>query len=350
LGTHTPMTDDQLGRLLGRRVVDGKAGDRHVFNHRWDDPTIFLTLGTIPAREVEALTEGRLRQDVPVALNRLVAEYDHVIICGPVFPHEVAGYSGGTKYLFPGIAAPEIIHFTHWLGALITSSEVIGTAETPVRAVIDRAASMLPTPLSLIALVVAHEGVAGVFCGGPHQAWRLAARLSAQRHVIWVDRPFDRVLSVMPPMYDDLWTAAKGVYKTEPAIADGGEVIVYAPHVNEVSYVHGRLLDEVGYHCRDYFLAQWDRFGHYPGGILAHSTHVKGQGVFDRTTGVEKPRIKVTLATGIPRERCERINLGYEDPATIDPATWLQTAGPNARVVPRAGEMLYRVGRAPGPM
>ena len=82
-------------------------------------------------------------------------------------------------------------------------------------------------------------------------------------------------------MYDDLWTAAKGMYKMEPAIADGGEVIIYAPHVSEISYTHGRLIDEIGYHCRDYFLAQWDRFKHYPGGILAHSTHVKGLGTFD---------------------------------------------------------------------
>ena len=127
----------------------------------------------------------------------------------------------------------------------------------------------------------------------------------------------------MPPMYDDLWTAAKGMYKTEPAVADGGEVVIYAPHVTEVSHVHGRLIDEIGYHCRDYFLAQWERFKQYPGGILAHSTHV--QGAWARTTrraACETPRIRVTLATGIPRERCERINLGYLDPATVDPDDW----------------------------
>ena len=120
-------------------------------------PGDFAQLGSIPAREVADLTRGRLREDVPVALNRLATEYDHVLICGPVFPHEVAGFSGGTKYLFPGIAAPEIIHFTHWLGALITSYEVIGTIDTPVRAVIDRAAALLDTPMSLLALVVSHR-------------------------------------------------------------------------------------------------------------------------------------------------------------------------------------------------
>jgi nickel-dependent lactate racemase len=356
LGTHSPMTDAQLSTLVGRPVADGRAGGRRIFNHRWDDPATFVRLGTIPAAEIAAITglaelkfgpTSGLLNDVPVALNRLVLDYDHVLICGPVFPHEVAGFSGGTKYFFPGIAAAEIIHFTHWLGAVITSSEIIGTADTPVRAVINRAASLIPTPVSLLALVVTHDGVAGMFCGEVQQTWRRAANLSARRHIIWVDKPYQRVLAMMPPMYDDLWTAAKGMYKTEPAIADGGEVVIYAPHVKEVSYTHGKLIDEIGYHCRDYFTAQWERFKDFPGGILAHSTHVKGLGTFDASCALETPRIKVTLATGIARERCERINLGYMDPATVNVDDW--RSHDDWLVVPRAGEFLYRVGQPPEP-
>jgi nickel-dependent lactate racemase len=171
--------------------------------------------------------------------------------------------------------------------------------------------------------------------------------LSARRHIVWVERPFRRVLSVMPPLYDDLWTAAKGMYKAEPAVADGGEVVIFAPKLDEISYVHGRLIDEIGYHCRDYFLAQWDRFKDYPGGILAHSTHLKGQGRYDAASRVEAPRIQVTLATGIPRERCERVNLGYLDPASVDQEEYKAQAQDGVLVVPRAGEMLYRVGQPP---
>lgn len=349
LGTHTPMNDARLGQMIGRPVVDGRAGASRIMNHDWSDPATFARLGTIPAREIAELTEGRLNDDVPVALNRLAVEYDHLLICGPVFPHEVAGFSGGTKYLFPGIAAPEIIHFTHWLGALITNHETIGTIDTPVRRVIDRAARLLDRPLSLFAVVVTHEGVAGAFCGEPSAAWRKAAALSSRRHIVWVDEPYDRVLSVMPRLYDDLWTAAKGMYKVEPAVADGGEVIIYAPHVSEVSYTHGKILGEIGYHCRDYFLAQWDRFKHYPGGILAHSTHVKGLGTFDSASGVETPRIEVTLATGIPRERCEHVNLGHMDPARLDVDHAQEEFGAGTLVVARAGELLYRVGRPPAP-
>jgi nickel-dependent lactate racemase len=348
LGTHAPMSDAQLGALVGRPVVEGVAGRHRVFNHRWDRPDTFATLGVLPAREIAELTGGRLAQDVPVALNRLVLEYDHLVICGPVFPHEVVGFSGGSKYFFPGIGGPEIINFTHWLGALITNYDVIGAGYTPVRAVIDRAAALVDRPVTCISLVVTHEGLAGLYAGSPHAAWQAAAALSAQKHIVRVDRPFTRVLSVMPEMYADLWTAAKGMYKVEPAVADGGEVIVYAPHITEVSYTHGRLIDEIGYHCRDYFTGQWERFRRYPGGVLAHSTHVKGLGTYDVSTGVERPRIAVTLATGIPAERCARINLGYRDPRSIDLEEWKGREQEGVLLVPRAGEMLYRLSRDQG--
>ncbi len=343
LGTHQPMSDSQLGRLIGRPVVNGQAGRSRIFNHHWENPDTFATLGTISAAEIRELSGGLLERDVVVSLNGLIFDYDQILICGPVFPHEVVGFSGGNKYLFPGIAGSEIINFTHWLGAIITNYHVIGAGYTPVRAVIDRAASMIDRPVACLALVVTHAGLAGLYFGTPQDAWRAAADLSARTHIIYVDRPFRGVLTIMPEMYDDLWTAAKGMYKLEPAVADGGEVIIYAPHITEVSFTHGRIIDEVGYHCRDYFLAQWSRFAHYPGGVLAHSTHVKGLGKYDSAKGIETSRIRVTLATGIPEERCRRINLGYMDPAGIRIEEWQGRENEGILVVPRAGEMLYRL-------
>jgi hypothetical protein len=55
-------------------------------------------------------------------------------------------------------------------------------------------------------------------------------------------------------MYDELWTGAKAMYKIEPAVAVGGEVVIYAPHLDEVSRVHGKYIYEVGYHILPYFL------------------------------------------------------------------------------------------------
>jgi nickel-dependent lactate racemase len=343
LGTHQPMNDSQLGKLVGRTVTNGQVGKSRFFNLEWQDPANFAHIGTLSAEEVSRITNGLMAQEVPVRLNKIIFDYDQIIICGPVFPHEVVGFSGGNKYFFPGIAGPEIINFTHWLGAVITNYKVIGAGYTPVRAVIDRAAALIDKPKACFALVVTHAGLAGIYFGSPEEAWQSAADLSAQKHIIYVNKPYQRVLSIMPEMYDDLWTAAKGMYKMEPAVADGGEIVIYAPHISEVSYTHGKIIDEIGYHCRDYFMKQWDRFKHYPGGVLAHSTHVRGLGSYDPQTGRETLRIRVTLATRIPPERCARINLGYLDPDTFHIEDWQNREDEGILAVPRAGEMLYRI-------
>jgi lactate racemase len=343
LGTHQPLNDRQLGKLVGRQVKNGAVGTIRIINHEWHKPESFVQIGLLTKQEINQISEGLLSYDVPVQLNKRILDYDQIIICGPVFPHEVVGFSGGNKYLFPGIAGPEIINFTHWLGALITSYKIIGTLMTPVRSIIDRAAEFVIIPTACFGLVVTQEGVAGIYFGPAKEAWQAAARLSSDRHIIYKDKLYKRVLSIMPEKYDDLWTAAKGMYKLEPIIEDGGEVVLYAPHIHEVSYTHGRLIDEIGYHCRDYFLSQWERFKEYPGGVLAHSTHLKGMGTYNAALGIERPRITVTLATGIPPERCRRINLGYLSPNEIHLDEWQDHENEGILVVPHAGEVLYRM-------
>jgi nickel-dependent lactate racemase len=346
LGTHQPMNEEQVNKLLGVTPEEWQTtfSSVKVFNHEWADPATFVTLGTIPPEEIASISQGMLYESVDVRINKLVNDYDLLLICGPVFPHEVVGFSGGNKYLFPGISGPEVINISHWLGALITSFDIIGVqGVTPVRQIINRAASMVATPKLCLAMVVAQgsKQLAGLYTGTPEVAWAEAAVLSSRIHIRYLERPFARVLSIMPEMYDDIWTGAKGMYKLEPIVADGGELIIYAPHITEFSYTHGALLAEIGYHVRDYFLKQWDRFKGYPGGVLAHSTHLRGKGTYDEHG--EHPRIKVTLATGISEERCHAHSLGYLDYRTIDIEQWNHREDDGILVVPKAGEILYRL-------
>jgi len=350
LGTHPPMAPDAIDGLVGVAALERavRYPKSRIFNHQWDRPDALTTIGVISRAETAQLTDGLLSDDVPVTLNRLILEYDHVLICGPVFPHEVAGFSGGAKYLFPGIAGPDIINFTHWLGALATSMHTIGVRDTAVRRIIHGAARFVPRPVTCLALVMREHELHGLYLGDHLEAFAAAADLSAQLNIIWVSRPFARVLSMPATRYDDLWTAAKAMYKTEPVIADGGEVIIYAPQISEVSYTHGKLIDRVGYHVRDYFLAQWERFKDVPGSILAHSTHVKGAGGYDAVRDIETPRIAVTLATAIPELRCRRINLGYQDYHELEPSAWANREDEGILLVPEAGETLYRLRETPG--
>lgn len=344
LGTHPPMSEQQICKLLGigESERDKLFAQTKFINHEWDNPEALELLGYLTPEETHGISGGLMSEKVPVEINRHVADYDLLLVVGPVFPHEVVGFSGGNKYFFPGIAGPQILNFFHWLGALITNHSIIGVKSTPVRAVVDRAASLIGQTRRCLAFVVNKDAdLYGMFYGTPESAWERASDLSSQVHIRWCDKPYKQILSCAPPMYDELWVAGKCMYKLEPVVADGGELIIYAPHMHEISITHGKLIEEVGYHVRDYFLKQWDRFAHIPRGILAHSTHVRGGGTYE--DGTERPRVRVTLASGIPRDLCERINLGYRDPESINPADFAEREQEGILLVPKAGEMLYRL-------
>ncbi|OQY80534.1 MAG: hypothetical protein B6D42_12885 [Anaerolineae bacterium UTCFX5] len=347
LGTHPPLNDAALHKLVGITVEERQTAFKHVglLNHDWANPNALEQIGVLDKAQIQHIAgdlwHPSLGDDTPIRINRRIRDYDHVLIVGPTFPHEVVGFSGGAKYLFPGISGPEMINTTHWMGALATILNTIGVKDTPVRAMIHAAAECVPTPVTLVSMVVIGDGLAGLFVGDHLSAWSAAADLSSKRHITWVDTPFHSVLSRAPVMYDELWTAAKAMYKLEPAIADGGEVIVYAPELDTVSHVHGKYIYEAGYHVRDYYLKQWDRFKHLPLGVLAHGTHLRGSGTYEN--GVEHARIRVTLSTAIPAADCQTLSLGYCDPALIDPAEWQGRESEGVLYVPKAGEMLYRV-------
>ncbi len=343
LGTHPPMSDEAIDQRLGLVPGDrtGRYAGTKFMNHHWDDSSHLVSIGTITEDEVAEISGGLMRERVDVTINKMVLDYDLLLIVGPTFPHEVVGFSGGNKYLFPGIAGKEILDMFHWLGALITNPEIIGTRYTPVRAVVDKAASMVPVERKCISLVVEGTALAGVFAGTPEDAWAAASDLSNQIHVVYKDRAYDSVLSCAPTMYDELWVGAKCAYKLEPVVADGGELIIYAPHIAEISVVHGALIRQLGYHVRDYFVKQMPKFAHFPRGVVAHSTHVKGIGTFDG--GVERARITVTLATGISEAECRAVNLGYRDFRSIDKARWEDREDQGLLLVPKAGETLFRL-------
>ncbi|NIA31194.1 MAG: DUF2088 domain-containing protein [Actinobacteria bacterium] len=347
LGTHPPMSDEAINKRLGITQAERKTKypKARFFNHHWKDPNQLKNIGTITEDEVARISKGLMRQNVDVTINKMVFDYDMLMIIGPTFPHEVVGFSGGNKYLFPGIAGQEIIDMFHWLGALITNPVIIGTKYTPVRAVVDKAATFLPMERMCLSLVMKGEDLAGLYIGTPEEAWSAASDLSDKLDIVYKDHPYQKVLSCAPKMYDDIWTGGKCMYKLESVVADGGELIIYAPHITEVSVTHRAVIEKIGYHVRDYFVRQMDRFKDIPGGVMAHSTHVKGIGTFE--DGVEKPRINVVLATQIPPDVCEKINLGYRDPNSIHIEEWQGREDEGILYVPKAGEMLYRLRKDP---
>ena len=351
LGSHHPLDDDQILELYG--ISPGRKAeefaDNLFLNHRWDLPDTLTKIGTISEEEIEKISGGLFREAVDVDINRAVFDYDLILILGPVFPHEVVGISGGSKYLFPGISGGDFLHFFHWLGAVISCWKIIGRNNTPVREMVNRAAEMVSVPRHCICMVVGHGSdqaevsgsLAGLYVGSAEEAWSRAADLSTKMHIRYKDGPYHTVIGRAPEIYDELWVGGKVMYKLEPVVAEGGKLIIYAPHLKEVSSTWGGYLEKVGYHVADYFLKQMDRFKDVPRGVLAHSAHVKGLGTFEN--GVEKPRIQVILATGIPEKMCRQLDLGYIDPASIRVEDYQNREDEGILFVDHAGEVLHRI-------
>jgi len=340
LGTHPPMRDEQIYELFGITKEEHEQLYPKVrfFNHSREADDLRVA-GTFSEDEIEAISNGLLRKRVDVTINKMIYDYDLIILVGPTFPHEAMGFSGGHKYLFPGICGEEIIDTFHWIAALITIPCFIGTADTPMRRLVEKAAKFIPVERMCLNLVVKGRDLSGLYIGPPEETFLKAAELSDKIHIIYKDKPFKKVLSCAPPMYDEMWTAGKCMYKLESVVADGGELIIYAPELDHLSDVYGDDLTRIGYHCVNYFTKQWDKFKDEQGGVLAHSCNVRGIGEFE--DGVEHPRITVTFATAMSEEYCKSINVGYRDPSSIDHDEFKDREDEGILYVEKAGEMLY---------
>jgi lactate racemase len=342
LGTHTPMSEERILDLYG--IVDQKQdfASSRFYNHEWARQDTFLRLGSLNRQEIEELSEGRLSEEIPIDINKKILDYDLILIIGPVFPHEVVGYSGGAKYLFPGISGGEFLHFFHWLGAVITCKKIIGIKDTPVRRMVDRATEKVPVPIHCLAMVVNCEtGLCGLYAGDVKEAWSMAADLSSSIHTVIKKTPFKVVLGRAPAMYDEIWTAGKVMYKLEQVVADQGTLIIYGPHIREISRSWGKYIERAGYHTRDYFLSQMEQFRGVPRGVLAHLTHVRGTGTCNNT--IERCDVNVVLATSIPESLCCQLNLGYMDPLKLDLRDYENKEDQGILFVDHAGEILYRL-------
>ncbi|HEY8411475.1 MAG TPA: lactate racemase domain-containing protein, partial [Pyrinomonadaceae bacterium] len=343
-GTHPPMTEAQKLSKIGRASFAGQ-----LFDHRWDKADELIAIGELSASTVKELTGGLIEHAVPVSVNKLLAPgiYDTVLVFGATVPHEVAGFAGGAKYFFPGVAGPELTHTTHWLGALAGIENIIGQVETPTRRLIEAAADLIAARVISINSVVSRNADQelinyGLFAGDIREAFRRAAAVSRQVHIRYTGRKYRTVVALLDPHYDEMWVGGKASYKLGAVVEDGGELIIYAPHLTKLSETHGALIEKYGYAPLEVVR---DMLGASPElrenlCIAAHLAHVAYAGRTDEQ-GRTVPRYRITMATGLDEETCRRVNLGFLDHRTLDLATL--NADPDVLVVTDAGRDLYQV-------
>ncbi len=343
-GTHPPMSESQKRSKIGAADFAG-----HLYDHRWDDPDELITIGELSGDTVQELTAGLINHAVPVSINKLLAPgiYDTVIVFGATVPHEVAGFAGGAKYFFPGVAGPELTHTTHWLGALAGIENIIGRVETPTRKLIEAAADFISARIISLNTVVSRETdgelvTYALFAGDIRDAFRRAAEVSRQVHIRYTGRTYKRVIALLDPHYDELWVGGKASYKLGAIIDEGGELIIYAPHLTKLSETHGALIEKYGYapleSVRDMLGVSQELRENLC--IAAHLAHVAYAGRLDDDGNVV-PRYHITMATGLDEETCRRVNLGYIDHRTFDYDSL--RAESETLIVENAGRDLYQV-------
>ncbi len=343
-GTHPPMTPQQKLAKIGLEHFAGR-----IFDHCWDRADEIVTLGELSGETVSALTNGLLDRAVPVTINKLLAPgvYDTVLVFGATVPHEVAGFAGGAKYFFPGVAGPELTHTTHWLGALAGIENTIGQVETPTRKLIEAAADLIAARIISLNTVVSRndEGqliTYALFTGDIREAFRRATAVSREIHIRYTGRKYRRVIALLDPHYDELWVGGKASYKLGAIVTDGGELIIYAPHLTKISETHGALIEKYGYapleSVRDMLGVSQELRENLC--IAAHLAHVAYAGRTDEE-GKIVPRYRITMATGLDEETCRRVNLGYLDHRTFNYQSF--ASDPDTLIVHDAGRDLYRV-------
>jgi len=352
-GTHREMTEIEIREKLG---LSSQINFNHFYNHEYNDPQQLITVGEISAAFVAEKTEGELSQSIPVVVNKLVvADYDLIITLGGTLPHEAAGYAGGLKVFFPGISGPGVIDLLHWAAVLIGIPQIIGTVDNPAREVINQGSSYIFDQIkaSTISFNMVFEEEhqvipKGLYIGAGYngfiEAYKQASRASSQLHVIYLDEPLKVAVQVIDQSYDEIWTAGKGSYKLQSpgVMAPGGEIIIYAPHIN---CFHSRpeidlALRQIRYHCKDYVKKYLKSNPCFSKNIAAHVINVRGAGSFNVNSRKEEFDFKVTLATGISKEICESVGLGYRNPDSIRQENFVE---PGKLWIENGGKYLYKI-------
>lgn len=337
-GTHPPISKAEKLEKIG---LENFAGN--IFDHEWNNPEHLVSIGSLSADEISNASGGEFSQTIDIKINKLVVDYDLILVIGATTPHEVVGFSGGAKYFFPGISGAELTNATHWIGALAGIENVIGQIETPTRHLIEKAADNIDAETINFSSGVSRRRdgqlqTHALFAGDFRTSFRRAAEISREINVRFIDRKYKRVVAVLDEHYRELWTGGKASYKLGGIIEDGGELLIYSPHLTHISKTHGAAIEKFGY-------APLERIKELVAGsdelqqnlcVAAHLAHVSYCG---RASDPQQPKYRITMASGLSRSLCEQVNLGFADHSEIDLTACAND--PDTLVVENAGRDLY---------
>ena len=249
LGTHAPMTPEQIESMFGRALANKQPNPFLV--HDWRNDVV--TIGHVPAEMVKKATYGMVNEPWPAQLNKFVWERQSsptdatkprplVLSIGQVVPHEVMGMANFNKNLFVGVGGVEAINLSHFIGACHGMEALMGRGKNPLRDILNYASKhFLQEQLDLwyILTVMGTDEdtgkvvVRGLYIGNDVECYTRACDLSIKVNFTMLERAPQKILVYLDPdEFHSTWLGNKAIYRTRMAIADGGELIILAPGVS----------------------------------------------------------------------------------------------------------------------
>ena len=313
LGTHTPMTDEQIDEMF-------KGVPKSLFRVH-DFRKDAVTAGIVPGDFVSKITNGKIDYSWPAQLNKLIFNggHDLILSIGQVVPHEVIGMANYNKNIFVGTGGAEGINKSHFVGAVYGMENLMGKAENPVRSLLNYASANFTShlPIVYVHTVIGRDNTGklvarGLFVGDDEEVFKLAADLSIKVNFTLLEKPLKKVVVYLDPSeFKSTWVGNKSIYRTRMAIADGGELIVLAPGLKEFGEDHeiDRLIRKYGYRGTPATLKALSENEELKQnlGAAAHLIHGSSEG-----------RFSVTYCPGhLTRQEIESVNFKYADLAVM---------------------------------
>lgn len=313
LGTHTPMTDEQIEDMFGKTP-------RGLFrDHDWRKDVV--TLGEVPSEYINEISGGKVNFSWPAQVNKLLVDggFDLILSIGQVVPHEVVGMANYNKNILVGTGGSEGINKSHYIGAVYGMERMMGRSDTPVRKVFNYATDNflkdLPIVYVLTVVGVNNKGqqqTYGLFVGDDVEVFNVAADLSLKVNFVMVEKPLKKVLVWLDPTeFKSTWLGNKSIYRTRMAIADGGELIVLAPALREFGEdkTIDKLIRRHGYLGTDNTLKAVERDPELASNLsaAAHLIHGSSEGRFTITYCPGKESENLT------KDEIESVGFNWED-------------------------------------
>jgi nickel-dependent lactate racemase len=337
LGTHTPMTREQMNSMY--------PGVPHDLFRIHDWRKDVLTIGRVPGKFVSGITGGALTYDWPAQLNKLIYQggHDLILSVGQVVPHEVIGMANYNKNLFVGTGGAEGINKSHFLGAVYGMEKLMGHADNPVRQLLNYASEhfIKHLPVIYVLTVIGRDDsgrlvMRGLFVGDDEQVFLRAAELSARVNFDILDEPLKKVVVYLDPAeFKSTWLGNKSIYRTRMAIADAGELIVLAPGVKEFGEDReiDRLIRKFGYRGTPATLEALKNNVELEGNLsaAAHLIH-----------GSSEDRFSITYCPGhLTRSEIESVNFRYGNCIEMQAKYKPETLKEGKNILPGGEEVFF---------